>query len=72
MSSRISNALEYKITEILHVDSKKVVCEGSKGASGHPKVYLNMGSKDYVICPYCSKVFTVSEKVDANFLKDNL
>jgi len=47
--------------EVLHVNSKKVSCEGGKGASSHPLVYLNMGDKDYIICPYCSKYFTTSK-----------
>jgi len=45
--------------EVVHVDSKKVSCDGGKGSAGHPLVYLNMGSKDYVVCPYCSKYFTL-------------
>jgi len=44
--------------EVLHVNSKKVSCDGAKGASSHPLVYLNMGEKNYVVCPYCSKYFT--------------
>lgn len=43
--------------ETLHVDSKKISCDGGKGASGHPKVYLNMGKNDSIVCPYCSKNF---------------
>lgn len=49
--------------ETLHVNSKKVSCDGGKGASQHPLVYLNMGEKDSVICPYCSRYFTVSKKL---------
>lgn len=45
--------------ETLHVNSKKVSCAGGKGGNGHPLVYLNMGENDFVICPYCSKYFTV-------------
>ena len=47
--------------EILHVSSKKVSCDGGKGSAGHPLVYLNMGEEDHVICPYCSKYFTVKD-----------
>lgn len=48
------------IHEVLHVKSKKVSCDGSKSASTHPLVYLNMGDNDYVVCPYCSKYFTIN------------
>lgn len=51
--------------EILHVTSKKVSCQGEKVGvklnSGHPLVYLDMGKNDFVICPYCSKYFTVKK-----------
>ena len=39
------------------VDYKKVSCHGIDGPLGHPKVYLDMGDKDFVVCPYCSKIF---------------
>lgn len=50
--------------EILHVNSKKVACDGSRDgnqSSGHPLVYLNMGNEDNVTCPYCSKYFTIKK-----------
>jgi len=47
--------------EVVHVNSKKVSCDGNGGASSHPLVYLNMGEKDHVICPYCSKYFQISK-----------
>jgi uncharacterized Zn-finger protein len=51
--------------EILHVTSKKVSCSGIKdtnsNTSGHPLVYLNMGENDFVVCPYCSKYFTINK-----------
>ncbi len=58
--------------EILHVNSKKVACDGVKqdkkkpqnpanSASGHPLVYLDMGKNDFVICPYCSRYFTTQK-----------
>ena len=48
--------------ETLYVNSKKVSCDGGKGASGHPLVYLNMGKNDSITCPYCSKYFTVRKR----------
>jgi len=63
--------------EILHVNSKKVLCDGSKddkktsisSAAGHPAIYLNMGENDFVICPYCSKYFTVQKTKVPNIPK---
>jgi uncharacterized Zn-finger protein len=54
------NNLLSKALEIIHVDSKKVSCDGGKGVSKHPLVYLNMGKENFVVCPYCSKYFTIS------------
>ena len=47
--------------EILYVNSKKVSCDGGKGASNHPLVYLTMGEGESVVCPYCSKYFTTKK-----------
>ena len=41
------------------VNSKKVSCDGGGGALGHPKVYLEMGDENEIICPYCSKLFKI-------------
>jgi uncharacterized Zn-finger protein len=38
--------------EMRLVPGKKASCDGGSLA-GHPRVYLNMGDKDYVDCPYC-------------------
>ena len=45
--------------EIVEVDSRQVACDGGGGALGHPKVYLNMGSADFVECPYCDRRFVL-------------
>jgi|LauGreSBDMM110SN_4_FD.fasta_scaffold43346_2 uncharacterized Zn-finger protein len=56
--------------EILHVNSKKVSCQGERSGgvaiSGHPLIYLDMGKKDHVTCPYCSKYFTINKKTGVN------
>ena len=41
------------------VSSKKVSCDGGGGALGHPKVYLEMGDENEIVCPYCSKLFKI-------------
>lgn len=50
--------------EIVQVTSKKVSCQGGKGASMHPLVYLNMGKNDSIACPYCSRFFTTKQKAN--------
>jgi uncharacterized Zn-finger protein len=46
-----------KPEETITVDSRVVGCDGGGGALGHPLVYLNMGDKDEIFCPYCSRHF---------------
>ncbi len=43
--------------ETINVDSKTIACDGGVGQLGHPRVYLNMGKKNHIECPYCGKSF---------------
>lgn len=43
--------------KIVEATSKKVMCNGGSNSLGHPGVYLNMGDKKEIVCPYCSKKF---------------
>ena len=49
--------LENKNQEFELVSEKKVSCDGGGGALGHPKIFLDMGKNNKIICPYCSKLF---------------
>lgn len=49
-----------KMNQIVQVTTKTVSCDGGKGAAGHPKVYMNIGSIGWVECPYCSKRFELN------------
>ncbi len=52
--------------ETLHVNSKKIFCDGEKesvkSGLGHPAIYLDMGKNDSVVCPYCSRSFTIKKR----------
>jgi uncharacterized Zn-finger protein len=43
--------------ETLEIDTPKIACDGGKGASGHPRVFLTVGKDGKVDCPYCGKRF---------------
>jgi uncharacterized Zn-finger protein len=68
-SNLINSRIIMGPVEVIAVDSKKVACDGTNhklnipgaDASSHPLVYLNMGEKDSVVCPYCSKCFTIKK-----------
>lgn len=47
--------------EVVEVEKPKVSCEGESGALGHPRVYLNMGDKREIDCPYCGRRFVLKE-----------
>jgi uncharacterized Zn-finger protein len=46
--------------ETVLVNKTRVACDGSGGALGHPKVYLEMGEQDFVECGYCDRRFVLS------------
>jgi uncharacterized Zn-finger protein len=43
--------------ETVYVETDVVACNGSGGALGHPKVYLNLSAEGKIECPYCSRLF---------------
>lgn len=51
--------------EIVEVTEHRIACDGGGGALGHPRVYLEMGQKTAVDCPYCGKHFVLKEGAQA-------
>lgn len=45
--------------EIIYVTDHRIACDGGGGALGHPKVFLEMGQKTEVECPYCDRKFVL-------------
>ncbi len=52
-----------KPTEIIHVDSRTVACDGGDGALGHPRVFLRIPDVQ-VMCPYCSRLYVLNPGAD--------
>ena len=50
-----------KSIKIVEITSKKAACDGEIALSNHPLVYLNVGDKGEVTCPYCSTKFIVKK-----------
>ncbi|NKB50442.1 MAG: zinc-finger domain-containing protein [Alphaproteobacteria bacterium] len=44
--------------EILEVESPTIACDGG-GALGHPRVFLNMGEKTQIDCPYGGRQYVL-------------
>ena len=51
------------IEDKIEVKQKRIACDGGGGALGHPRVYLEMGDKLDITCPYCSRYYVL---VDAD------
>ena len=45
--------------ETIEVEDKVVACDGGNGPLGHPRVYLNMGDKSAIDCPYCGRHYVL-------------
>jgi uncharacterized Zn-finger protein len=50
-----------RAAEVIKVETTTVACDGGNGALGHPRVYLNMGDKRRVDCPYCGRRYELAE-----------
>lgn len=59
----MSNAIGAPETVV--VNRTRVVCDGSGGALGHPRVYMEMGEQDFVECGYCDRRFVLSPEAKA-------
>ncbi len=51
--------------ETVEVDSPQMACDGGGGALGHPRVFLNMGEKKEIDCPYCGRRFVLKKGAKA-------
>ena len=52
--------------EVIEVDKRRVACDGGGGTLGHPKIYLEMGAANEVVCPYCSRRFILKNDAVAD------
>jgi len=56
-----TDTIETGAIETVVVKSSVVACDGDGGALGHPRVYLNMGEKHSIDCPYCGRHYVLDE-----------
>ncbi|MBM3590767.1 MAG: zinc-finger domain-containing protein [Alphaproteobacteria bacterium] len=56
----MNHQTNFKNSDVLYTNSKKISCDGSSETSKHPLIYLNMGENDFVVCPYCSRHFSLN------------
>ena len=56
----------YEYDDITYIDTAQVFCDGGPGELGHPGVYLNIGEKPQIVCPYCSRTFAMTDNSSKN------
>lgn len=44
---------------------KEFQCMGARAPFDHPHVFLDMGSDDQIICPYCSTLYRYDTRLGA-------
>ncbi|MDE0780546.1 MAG: zinc-finger domain-containing protein [Alphaproteobacteria bacterium] len=51
--------------ETVEARNRELACDGGASALGHPRVFLNMGAKSEIDCPYCGRHFVLAADVPA-------
>ena len=49
--------------EKIEIGTKEFECIGAKPPFDHPHIYLDMGTSDEVVCPYCSTHYVYNEEL---------
>lgn len=50
----------------IKIGVKEFQCMGASPPQDHPHVYLDMGSDNEIVCPYCSTLYKYDERLDAS------
>ncbi len=50
---------------VIHTSSKEFMCIGAKPPFDHPHEFIDMGSADEAICPYCSTLYRYKPELGA-------
>ncbi|HHL42423.1 MAG TPA: zinc-finger domain-containing protein [Hellea balneolensis] len=46
---------------MIETKSRHVSCDGGGGVLGHPRVFMEMGPEDFVVCKYCDKKYVLKK-----------
>ena len=50
--------------EKIHIGVKEFQCMGARPPADHPHIFLDMGSDDQIVCPYCSTLYRFDPALD--------
>ena len=51
--------------QAISIAAREFMCVGAKPPYDHPHVFLDMGSDDEIICPYCSTLYRYAADLGA-------
>src|ERR1700742_3370086 len=51
---------------VIQIGAKEFMCVGAKPPFDHPHVFLDMGSDNEIICPYCSTLYRHDPALDSH------
>lgn len=54
---------------MIEIGASEFMCVGAKPPFDHPHVFLNMGSAEEIVCPYCSTLFKRNAKLKSGEAK---
>lgn len=47
----------------IRIGTREFMCAGESAPQDHPQVYLHMGERDTIVCPYCATVFVYDTRL---------
>jgi uncharacterized Zn-finger protein len=50
--------------EKIYIGVREFQCMGARPPYDHPHVYLDMGSDNQILCPYCSTLYIFSDRLE--------
>lgn len=50
--------------EKIYIGVREFLCMGARPPFDHPHVYLDMGSDNQILCPYCSTLYVLSGRLE--------
>ncbi|HEY7549921.1 MAG TPA: zinc-finger domain-containing protein [Hyphomicrobiaceae bacterium] len=52
-----------KGAEKIYIGVREFQCMGARPPYDHPHVYLDMGSDNQILCPYCSTLYVLTDRL---------
>jgi uncharacterized Zn-finger protein len=50
--------------EKIYIGVREFQCMGARPPHDHPHVYLDMGSDNQILCPYCSTLYVFTDRLE--------